>query len=364
MTIWVIKIGTSILRDRNNMSTEEIIDAYCKSISQCMNEGNKVVLVSSGAVGIGCQKLDLIHRPKEITSLQVCAAVGQVELMSIYEDKMSKYGIKTAQILLTRKDLSTRSCYKNASMTIKKIMEWGILAIVNENDTVSNEELLHGDNDTLSALVSSAISAHQLVLLTDIDRLYSEDPKTNINAEPISDVRNKNELLSMKDSSINSLTNTWGTGGIATKLSAAQIATESGTVVQLADGRNPESLASIFKGSRGGTVFHPNPKPMTNKKSWLSYAIVPLGAITLDEGACKAIKDKGASLLLVGIKKVSGNFGSNQPVQILNNFGDEIAKGISSLSSDKIKASIQNSNSNNRSIVVVHRDVLVITSDK
>ena len=361
MTLWVIKIGTSLLRGRQNLSTTEIIEKYCDCIATSKKRGHKIILVSSGAVGLGCNQLGMKERPSDMATLQAVAAVGQGYLMSLYEKSMAHHGYNVAQVLLTRNELGSRDSYLNASMTLKKLLDWDVLPVVNENDTVSNEELKYGDNDTLSALVASSINADQLILLTDIDRLYSSDPKLNKEAKPITDIHHPKEFkeIDQKFFQIGG----WGTGGIKTKLAAARIATESGIRVQLADGRDPKYLDQLLQGKRGGTVFHPHPQPMSTRKSWLAYAIKPLGALHLDAGACRAIKNKGASLLMVGITKIEGTFSANQPVNVINNQGVEIAKGICSLSSDEIIKALNLRLKSIKSPVVIHRDVLVLTDE-
>ena len=360
MKLWVIKIGTSIIRGTENISTEEVIKKLCDQIINFISKGNKVVLVTSGAVGLGCKKLSLKQRPKELSDLQAMAAIGQVNLMSLYEKEMNKKGVNVAQILITKADFNTRDSFNNASKTLKRLISLDVIPIVNENDTVANEELKYGDNDTLSALVSVALNANKLILLTDIENLYSKDPKTNNDAKPIKEVNN-NELKKIKEKNIENLHNKWGTGGISTKLTAAEIATKSGVTVQLVDGRNENNLIDIFDDKNIGTIFYPCKKPIGNKKSWLSHAIQTVGEIILDDGACFAIQNKGASLLLVGIIEITGNFSSNQPVRILNKSKQQVAKGITSMSSDSIKNIMDKQDENIHSQVVVHRDVLALT---
>ncbi|AAP99908.1 MULTISPECIES: glutamate 5-kinase [Prochlorococcus] len=361
MTLWTIKIGTSLLRGNKEFSTNKIIETYCGFIAESKAKGDQVIIVSSGAVGLGCNRLGLKVRPNDLNSLQAAAAVGQGYLMSLYESAMKKYGYNVAQILLTRSDFESKRCFKNASLTIKKLLDWKVLPIINENDSIANEELRYGDNDTLSALVSTAISADQLVLLTDIDKLYSSDPKFDKDAKPITDVHSSNEIIQIQSNSNES--NNWGTGGIKTKLTAAQIATKNGITVHLADGREPKILKDILKGSRGGTVFHPNPKPIGTMKSWLAHALYPQGTLHVDDGAYNAIQNKGASLLIVGIINIDGDFAKNQPVKIVNLEGIEIAKGISSISSESIRRFINNRIKSTQYPVVVHRDVLVLSSE-
>ena len=361
MDLWVIKIGTSILRGSEQISTAEVIKTLCKSINNFICKGNKVVIVTSGAVGLGCKKLCLNHRPHDLTHLQAIAAIGQVKLMTLYEKEMNILGKNIAQILITKGDFNSRKSFTNASKTIKKLIDLDVVPIVNENDTIANEELKYGDNDTLSALVALAIKANKLILLTDIDNLYSKDPRENVDASPIKEVHNNIELNKIKTSNLENLNTGWGTGGITTKLIAAEIATNGGITVQLADGRGKDNLSKIFDNKKIGTVFYPCNNPIGNKKSWLSHAIQCVGEIILDDGACFAIQNKGASLLLVGIINVNGNFASNQPVRILNKSKEQVAKGITSMSSDSINSFLSSEVNDLHSKIVVHRDVLVIT---
>ena len=359
MKLWVLKVGTSILRGTDEFSTEKVIERLCSLINKFILKGNKIVLVTSGAVGLGCRKLNLNKRPKDLSSLQAISAIGQVSLMTLYENILNEFGFNVAQILITKADFNSKESFKNASRTFQKLIDLNVIPIVNENDSISNEELKYGDNDTLSALVSLAINADKLILLTDIDNLYSKDPRKNNDATPIMEVHNS-QLDAIKDKNRLSNKNEWGTGGIITKLSAAEIATKGGVTVQLADGRDEQSLISIFNENKIGTIFYPCEKPISNKKSWLSHAIQTVGEITLDDGAYLAIKDKGASILLVGITDVRGEFSANQPVKILNKERKEIAKGITSISSDSIKSELNNKLNNLHSKVVVHRDVLAL----
>ena len=362
MKVWVVKVGTSLLRGTKELSTYEVIKSISSSIASCYERGDGVILVTSGAVGLGCDALGLKERPEDVVALQATAAVGQGQLMTLYQAAMKENGYNTAQILLTRSDLESRKSYRTASKTLKKLLEWGILPIVNENDTLSAEELKYGDNDTLSALVATAVAADQLILLTDVDKLYSCDPRTDKRAQPITDVHHPDQLKDMEKESNKS--GTWGTGGIKTKLGAARIATASGITVHLADGRDPNALNELLNGSRGGTVFHPQPNPIGNRKSWLAYALKPIGQIHIDVGASQALQSKGASLLLVGIKAIDGNFSTNQPVKILDEAGKEIARGLASISSDAIRNALNQDLSQHPSQVVVHRDVLVLSEQQ
>ena len=217
MELWVIKVGTSILRGTENNSTQDVIKNLSNSIIHFISKGNKVVIVTSGAVGLGCKKLALKKRPDEISFLQAAAAIGQVKLMTLYEKEMNNFDKNVAQILITKTDFNTRKSFKNASETLKKLLDLDVIPIINENDTIANEELKYGDNDTLSALVALAINAKKLILLTDINNLYSKDPKENIDATPIREVHDDIQLNEIKSSNINSnnlgdLKRGWGTG--------------------------------------------------------------------------------------------------------------------------------------------------------
>ena len=356
MTLWVVKIGTSLLRGE----TASTIEGYARCFAAAMARGDQVVLVTSGAVGLGCQKLAMSSRPDTVVALQAAAAIGQGALMALYERAMARHGRSVAQVLLTRSDLADRRRYQNASGTLRQLLSWGVLPVINENDALSTAELRFGDNDTLSALVAAAVEAQQLILLTDVDRLYSSDPRVDADAEPISDVRHPRDLDQLEQGAGDG--GRWGTGGMTTKLAAARIATASGITVQLADGRNPSRLEALLQGERGGTVFHPHPEPLGNRRSWLAHVLRPEGELQLDAGACDALKHRGASLLLVGVTAVRGDFAANQPVQLLDPQGQDVGRGLCSMDSDQLRAAMNAVSPGEASPVVVHRDALVLRS--
>ena len=356
MTLWVVKIGTSLLRGE----TAATIEGYARCFAAAMARGDQVVLVTSGAVGLGCQKLAMSSRPDTVVALQAAAAIGQGALMALYERAMARHGCSVAQVLLTRSDLADRRRYQNASGTLRQLLSWGVLPVINENDALSTAELRFGDNDTLSALVAAAVEAQQLILLTDVDRLYSSDPRVDADAEPISDVRHPRDLDQLEQGAGDG--GRWGTGGMTTKLAAARIATASGITVQLADGRNPSRLEALLQGERGGTVFHPHPEPLGNRRSWLAHVLRPEGELQLDAGACDALKNRGASLLLVGVTAVRGDFAANQPVQLLDPQGQDVGRGLCSMDSDQLRAAMNDPSPGDSSPVVVHRDGLVLRS--
>jgi glutamate 5-kinase len=277
--------------------------------------------------------------------------------MALYERAMAVHGISVAQVLLTRSDLVDRRRYENASGTLQQLLAWGVLPVINENDALSSAELRFGDNDTLSALVAAAVGAHQLLLLTDVDRLYSSDPRLDVNAQPITDVHHPRDLKHLEAGAGNG--GRWGTGGMTTKLAAARIATGSGVTVHLADGRDPARLSGLLEGDRGGTVFHPHPEPLGNRRSWLAHVLVPEGELCLDQGACQALMYRGASLLLVGVTAVKGEFDANQAVLLRDPDGQELGRGLCLLNSNQVRQALVGTSSE-ASPVVVHRDALVL----
>lgn len=355
MTLWVVKLGTSLLRG----DTAGAIQGYADCIAAAMERGDRVVLVTSGAVGLGCQKLKRDQRPDRVVALQAAAAIGQGHLMTLYNQSLERHGRSVAQVLLTRSDLVDRRRYTNASSTLTQLLDWGVLPVINENDALSPAELRFGDNDTLSALVAAAVAADQLILLTDVDRLYSADPRLDTEAKPIADVRDPHELRALQAAAGEG--GRWGTGGMTTKLAAARIATASGITVHLADGRDPQRLRALLQGERGGTVFHPSPQPLGNRRSWLAHVLQPQGELHLDPGACRALRHRGASLLMVGITAVGGAFEANQPVKLLDPDGVELGRGLCSMDSSSLLEALQQSRANSGSPVVVHRDLLVLS---
>ena len=365
MTLRVVKVGTSLLRGQKGQTTADVIDQLTTALAESLDRGDRAVLVSSGAVGLGCRRLGRERRPEGVVGLQAAAAIGQGHLMGIYDQAMARHGRAVAQVLLTRSEIADRRSYTSASATLHQLLDWEVLPIVNENDTVSSAELRFGDNDTLSALVAAAVGADELILLTDIDSLYSADPRVDATAKPISDVHHPDELAELEEGAGDG--GRWGTGGMTTKLAAARIATASGITVHLADGRQPGVLEELLDGGRGGTVFHPHPEPLGSRKSWLAHALEPIGNLRLDAGACQALRERGASLLLVGVQAIEGSFGSNQPVTLMDPDGQELARGLSSMSSDDLDRALaaaadQSAENKTNSPVVVHRDVLVMTA--
>jgi glutamate 5-kinase len=349
----VIKVGTSLLRGSRQRPTAAVIADLAASLNGAHQRGDSLVLVTSGAVGLGCQVLELEQRPSLVVALQAAAAVGQGRLMALYQDAFAVRGLVVAQVLLTRGDLASRRRYQNASHTLEQLLSWGVVPIVNENDTLATDELRFGDNDTLSALVAVAVEADELILLTDVDRLYDGDPRTNAQASPIAEVRDLEELDRL--SSVATGGGQWGTGGMTTKLAAARIATSSGIRVRLADGRDPAVLGALLAGEAMGTVFQPSSRPLADRKRWLAHALLPKGSLRVDAGAERALRDQGASLLAVGLIAVEGDFRAREAVRLLAADGRELGRGLATLDSDSLRALI-----GREGVQVVHRDQLAL----
>jgi glutamate 5-kinase len=361
-----IKIGTSSLtQSTTGQLALATIATLVETLTYLRRVGHRVVLISSGAVGIGCARLNLTERPRKMSLKQAVAAVGQGRLIRVYDDLFTTLGQPIAQVLLTRRELMERSCYVNVYNTFQSLFDLGVIPIVNENDTVAVEELKFGDNDTLSALVASLIEADWLFLLTDVDRLYSADPRLVPDARPITLV-NTDEFAQLKIEAGTSGSQ-WGTGGMATKLTAARIATSSGVRTVITQGSQPENMIKILRGEAIGTQFEPQPRTENARKRWIAHGLMPLGKLYLDSGAVKAIRKGGKSLLAAGITRVEGEFAASEAVQLYDANDKEIARGIVNYSNTEIEQ-IKGHHSDQIPLLlgyssaetVIHRDNLVV----
>ncbi|WP_013323655.1 glutamate 5-kinase [Gloeothece verrucosa] len=362
----VIKIGTSTLTkpDTGQLALSTIAELV-ETLTSLKQAGYQIVLVSSGAVGVGCGRLNRKERPKDIAMKQAIAAVGQGRLIRVYDDLFNTLGQPIAQILLTRRELIDRRCYVNAYNTFAALFELGVIPIVNENDTVAVEELNFGDNDTLSALVANLIDADWLFLLTDVDQLYSADPRLVPDAQPINLVNHEDFPHLQVDAGGQG--SRWGTGGMATKLAAARIATSAGVRMVITSGTQPKNIVKILAGESIGTQFIPQPRIENARKRWIAYGLLPMGKLFLDAGAVKAICQGGKSLLPAGITQVEGEFLDSEAVLLCDQQGKEIARGLVNYSSAEIEK-IKGYHSDKIPLLlgyvgeetVIHRDNLVI----
>jgi glutamate 5-kinase len=366
-TTLVVKIGTSSLTQSDTgLLALSTIAALVETLTQLRREGHQVVLVSSGAVGVGCARLGLTERPKAIAMKQAVAAVGQGRLMRVYDDLFSSLQQPIAQVLLTRSDLVQRSRYVNAYRTFRQLLKLGVIPVVNENDTLAVDELKFGDNDTLSALVASLIGAEWLFLLTDVDRLYSADPRSNPDAQPISVVEEIDQLADLVQ--VGDRGSNWGTGGMVTKISAARIASHAGVRTVITEGRSPQNILKVLQGEHLGTQFVPQPQPFNARKRWIANGLVAAGKLYLDPGAVNAICKAGKSLLAAGIEEVEGEFQRQDAVQLCDRTGQEVARGLVNYTSDELqKIRGQQSDAIPKILgysgaeTVVHRDNLVLS---
>jgi len=320
----VVKVGSSSIAYQNGKPNLTRMEALARELADLHNRGMEVILVTSGAIGLGLNRLGYTRRPKSIPEKQAAAAVGQGMLMHIYEKIFAEYGVTVGQVLLTGEDFSDRHRFLNARNTLYSLMGLGVIPIINENDTVAVDEIRLGDNDNLAALVGGLVDTEALVLLSDVDGLYSGDPRTVKDAGLIPEVSEvSEEMEKLAGGSGSSL----GTGGMTTKLQAARMAMHSGFVMVLANASERDVVRRIMAGEEVGTIFWPQGK-LEHKKRWIAYSSAVQGRITVDEGAARALLQNGKSLLPSGITGVEGGFEVGNTVSVLDPRGREIARGI------------------------------------
>jgi glutamate 5-kinase len=360
----VIKLGTSTLTAGTTRLNRQRMLEIVQQIARLQQQGHEIIVVSSGAQAAGRERLAFPELNKSVPAKQMLSAIGQSHLMRIYGDLFDIFNLVVAQVLLTRDDLSHRPRYLNARDTLLTLIERRIIPIINENDTVATEEIRVGDNDNLSALVASAIEADLLILLTDQQGLYTADPRNNPQAEFITTV----PLIDDKIFALAGGAGTKvGTGGMLTKLQAAQVATRSGVVTVIASGTEPQVLERLANGERLGTRFEITETPLESRKRWL-LTDKPKGAVYVDVGAVKALLAKdGASLLPVGITRVEGDFVRGTTVSIYDPQGVELAHGITSYGSEELRQLCRQQSSRISEILgysygdaAIHRNNLVV----
>jgi glutamate 5-kinase len=322
---WVVKIGSALLTDDGAGLDRKAIDGWVSQIATLLDQGNEIVLVSSGAIAEGIARLGWAQRPDSIDELQAAAAVGQMGLIQAYESSFERFTRATAQILLDHDDLANRQRYLNARGVLKKLMELGVVPIVNENDTVVTDEIRFGDNDSLAALVANLIDADLLVILTDKDGLYSANPDYDAKAKLVPQAQADDAAL---DALVGESAGGLGRGGMVTKLQAARLAARSGCNTVIAGGRNEEVLIRVGRGDVIGTLLSASQKPIAARKQWLAGQLQVKGQLILDAGAVAVVLKEGRSLLPVGVKSVSGGFSRGDLVSCVNENGEEIARGL------------------------------------
>jgi glutamate 5-kinase len=360
----VIKIGSAVLTSGNGVNVE-VIDNIAKDIKYLYDLGKEVILVSSGAVAAGRKKIQF---PEEnvitLKQKQALAAIGQSHLMHIYDSAFENHNINIAQVLLTHADLAHRSRYVNFKNTIFTLLNMGVVPIINENDTVSTEELQFGDNDNLGALVTNLIEGDLFICLTDVDCLYTANPQTDKDAQPVFIVSEIDEEVEQMAGNSKSIL---GTGGMQSKIAAAKKVAGGGGASVIGPGRLPGVIQKIFNGEMVGTYFKPYRKKLQGRKQWIAFVLNPKGVLEVDSGACRAICTGGKSLLPSGVTGVKGNFNTGDSVECHDKDGNVIAVGTVNYRSEdvlRIKGKhsdvIENILGYRDSDVLIHRDNLVI----
>jgi glutamate 5-kinase len=363
---WVVKVGTSVLTGPNGLLDAGRIDHLAEEISAVMASGRKVALVSSGAVGAGIGQLGLSRRPDNLPQLQAAAAIGQSFLIRAYDEGLRRHGRHAAQLLLTHEDFDSRPRYLNMRNTLTALFDWDAVPIINENDTISVDEIRFGDNDRLAAMVANLLHAPLLVILSVVDGLYRTDPGTGrLEGDAIPLVANlDDEILAMAGTSRSDL----GTGGMQSKLQAARLVTRAGGSVIVASGRKANPLSRIMAGESVGTLFLARGQTETARKRWIGLAARPKGHYVVDAGARRALESGSKSLLAIGIVDVVGDFGKGDVVSIRDASGEEFARGLTNyataeaaqirgLHTDKARQSLGGMAYDE----VIHRDNLVLT---
>ncbi len=363
----VVKVGSGVLTEDNGLNLKAL-RSISRQICQLADRGLEIILVSSGAMASGIKKIGLSKRPDEIPKRQAIAAVGQAGLIMEYEKSFARYNKKVAQILLTSDDLVNRKRYLNARNTLCTLLSWQVIPIINENDTVVVEEIKFGDNDNLAAMITLLMDADILINLTDIDGLYTGDPRKNQNAELISVVTTIKKEIEKYASNI---PGPLGTGGMLSKIIAAKKVTAAGIPMLIAGGEKHDILIKLFAGKEHGTFFIPKKEKLANRKCWIAFTLKPKGTIIIDDGAAAAILKSGKSLLPSGIVRVEGEFSVGAAVEFRRESNDEILgtglvnycasdiRKIMGLKSGKIKKYLGHKSYDE----VIHRDNLAITCE-
>ena len=361
----IVKLGTSTLTAGTAHISPPLLVELARQVTYLQSAGHQVILVSSGAMAAGREKLGFPQLPRDLPAKQMLAAIGQPRLMALYEQVFGLYGCTVAQVLLTRADLSDRRRYLNARNTLQALLAHGTLPIINENDTVATEEIRVGDNDNLSALVANVVEANMLILLTDQPGLFTADPRTDPNAQLVDEVTEA-EIPSALWGAAGGSGTRLGTGGMVTKLQAADLARRSGASVLIAQGNEPNVLIRLVEGERLGTRFAPIVSALESRKRYILSGRLASGRIIVNAGAISALA-RGGSLLPVGVTEVSGDFDRGDTVRVLDDSGHELARGLTAYSSADLARLRGRRSDEIESVLgydygdeVIHRDDLVL----
>ncbi len=361
----VVKVGSSLVTDEGRGLDETAIGEWCRQMALLVRGGREVIMVSSGAIAEGMKRLGWTERPHEIHELQAAAAVGQMGLAQVYETKLRENGLGSAQVLLTHADLADRERYLNARSTLLTLLKLGVVPVINENDTVVNDEIKFGDNDTLGALVANLVEADALVILTDQKGLYTADPRKDASAEFVHEAKAGDPALeAMAGGAGSSL----GRGGMITKILAAKRAAGSGASTVIAWGRESDALVRLTRGEAIGTLLVAQTQKTQARKQWIADHLQMRGSVTVDAGAVAKLRDEGKSLLPIGMTAVDGDFSRGDVIAIRDAQGTEMARGLANYASAEARLICRKSSSEFEKLLgyaaepeMVHRDNLVLT---
>ena len=360
----VVKVGSSLVTNEGRGLDAEAINAWCVQLAALVRQGREVVMVSSGAIAEGMKRLGWTTRPKELHELQAAAAVGQMGLAQIYETSLREQGLGSAQVLLTHADLADRERYLNARSTLLTLLELGVVPVINENDTVVNDEIKFGDNDTLGALVANLVEADALVILTDQKGLFSADPRKHPDAQFIHEaVAGTPELELMAGGAGSSI----GRGGMITKILAAKRAAGSGASTVIAWGREQDALLRLVEGESIGTLLVATTQKVAARKQWMADHLQLKGAVVVDDGAVLKLRAEGKSLLPIGVVEVQGEFFRGDVIAVRSAAGSEIARGLANYASSEARLIARKPSSQIGGLLgyanepeLIHRDNLVL----
>jgi glutamate 5-kinase len=361
----VVKVGSSLVTNEGRGLDEQAIGEWCRQLSALVRDGREVIMVSSGAIAEGMKRLGWTTRPQELHELQAAAAVGQMGLAHMYETKLRENGLGSAQVLLTHADLADRERYLNARSTLLTLLTHGVLPVINENDTVVNDEIKFGDNDTLGALVANLVEADALIILTDQKGLYTADPRRDSTATFVHEARagdaKLEEMAGGAGSSI-------GKGGMITKILAAKRAAGSGASTVIAWGREPDALVRLTQGEAIGTLLVAQTQKQQARKQWMADHLQLRGSVTIDDGAVSKLKGDGSSLLPIGMTSVDGDFSRGEVIAILDGQGQEVARGLANYAAAEARLLCRKPSSQMSELLgyaaepeMVHRDNLVLS---
>jgi glutamate 5-kinase len=359
----VVKIGSALLTANGRGLDQKAIGAWASQLATLQAQGYELLLVSSGAVAEGMVRMNLPARPTAKPEVQACAAIGQMGLIELWSNALLTHSIHTAQILLTHDDLSDRQRYLNAGYALSALIDWRVIPVVNENDTVATDDICFGDNDTLAAMVSSLIGADLMIILTDQEGMFDADPRGNPDAKLLSTVRAMDDrLLDMAGDG-----GKFGRGGMVTKVRAARLAAMSGCPTLIANGDQDNVLLRLIDGEMLGTLFTADNDPLTARKQWLAAHLQMAGRVVIDDGAVRALKIGKRSLLPIGVSAVEGQFRRGDVVECVDNRGERVAVGRVNFNSEQAKMIMRQPSekiseilAGHGSLVMIHRDHMAV----